>query len=122
MVLRWTAEAVDDLERICDYIAESRPGSAQRVAKVFVDGISELSAFPNRGRLGRVDGSRELVFAAAPVHRGSRRSVRRITTRHVGLAGRSAALTPRQEVRSYQPARALNGLRIVNRSSMTWPS
>jgi toxin ParE1/3/4 len=66
MRVRWTADAADDLERICDYIAESRPGSAQRVAKVIVDGVSGLSAFPNRGRPGRVEGTRELVFAPLP--------------------------------------------------------
>ena len=66
MLVRWTTDAADDLERICDYIAEDRPGSAQRVAKVIVDGISGLSAFPNRGRPGRVAGTRELVFAPLP--------------------------------------------------------
>ena len=50
MLVRWTTDAAGDLERICDYIAESRPGSAQRVAKVIVDGVSGLSAFLNRGR------------------------------------------------------------------------
>ena len=53
MLVRWTTDAADDLERICDYIAESRPGSAQRVAKVIVDGVSGLSTFPSRGRSGQ---------------------------------------------------------------------
>lgn len=66
MLVRWTTDAANVLGRICDYIAESRPGSAQRIAKVIVDGISGLSAFPNRGRPGRVDGTRELVFAPLP--------------------------------------------------------
>jgi plasmid stabilization system protein ParE len=50
MLVRWTTDAAEDLERICDYIAASRPGSARRVAKVIVDGVSGLSAFLNRGR------------------------------------------------------------------------
>jgi plasmid stabilization system protein ParE len=33
MRVRWTTDAADDLERICDYIAESRPESARRVAQ-----------------------------------------------------------------------------------------
>jgi plasmid stabilization system protein ParE len=32
MRVRWTTDAADDLERICDYIATSRPGAAQKVA------------------------------------------------------------------------------------------
>jgi plasmid stabilization system protein ParE len=30
MRVRWTTDAADDLERICDYIAQNRPESAQR--------------------------------------------------------------------------------------------
>jgi plasmid stabilization system protein ParE len=39
MRVRWTTDAADDLERICDYIAESRPDSARRVAQTIVEGI-----------------------------------------------------------------------------------
>jgi plasmid stabilization system protein ParE len=34
MRVRWTTDAVDDLERICDYIAESNPDSARQIAPV----------------------------------------------------------------------------------------
>jgi plasmid stabilization system protein ParE len=54
MRVRWTADAADDLERICDYISESRPESARRVAQSVVERISELQAFPRIGRPGRV--------------------------------------------------------------------
>jgi plasmid stabilization system protein ParE len=37
MRVRWTTDAADDLERICDYIALERPDSAQRLAKSVVD-------------------------------------------------------------------------------------
>jgi hypothetical protein len=37
MRVRWTTDAADDLERICDYIAESRPESARRVAQSVVE-------------------------------------------------------------------------------------
>ena len=33
MRVRWTTDAADDLERICDYIAQDSPGAAQRVAE-----------------------------------------------------------------------------------------
>ena len=66
MRVRWTTDAADDLERICDYIAESRPESARRVAQSIVQGIASLDTFPNRGRPGRVEGTRELVFVSLP--------------------------------------------------------
>jgi addiction module RelE/StbE family toxin len=66
MRVRWTTDAADDLERICDYIAETSPDSAHRIARLIVDGIASLHTFPNRGRPGRVNGTREFVFAPLP--------------------------------------------------------
>jgi len=63
MRVRWTTDAADDLERICDYIAEDRPEAARRIAVDITLAIGGLSAFPNRGRPGRVDDTRELVLA-----------------------------------------------------------
>ena len=40
MRVRWTTDAADDLERICDYIAETNPHSARRVARSIVEGIA----------------------------------------------------------------------------------
>ena len=61
MRVRWTTDAADDLERICDYIDQTSSDSARRVAATIVHGIAALRTFPNRGRLGRVEGTRELV-------------------------------------------------------------
>jgi len=66
MRVRWTTDAADDLERICDYIAKSRPESARRVAQSIVQSIEALKTFPNPGRRGRVEGTRELVFVPLP--------------------------------------------------------
>jgi toxin ParE1/3/4 len=66
MRVRWTTDAADDLERICDYIAESRPESAQRVAQSVVDRIGTLETFPHLGRPGRVQGTREIAFPPLP--------------------------------------------------------
>lgn len=66
MRVRWTRDAADDLERMCDYIAETSPDTAGRVAQTVVEGIASLNALPNRGRLGRVEGTREFVFAPLP--------------------------------------------------------
>jgi len=32
MRVRWTTDAADDLERICDYVARERPEAARRLA------------------------------------------------------------------------------------------
>ena len=66
MRVRWTTDAADDLERICDYIAESRPESARRVAQSVVERIGTLKAFPNLGHSGRVQGTREIAFPPLP--------------------------------------------------------
>ena len=66
MRVRWTTDAANDLERICDYIAEASPDSARRVATAIVEGIATLHTFPNRGRPGRVADTREFVFAPLP--------------------------------------------------------
>jgi toxin ParE1/3/4 len=66
MRVRWTTDAADDLERICDYIAESRPESAQRVAQSVVERIGTLETFPQLGRSGRVQGTREIAFPPLP--------------------------------------------------------
>jgi toxin ParE1/3/4 len=66
MRVRWTTDAADDLERICDYIAESRAESARRVAQSVVERIGTLEEFPHLGRSGRVEGTREIVFPPLP--------------------------------------------------------
>jgi toxin ParE1/3/4 len=66
MRVRWTTDAADDLERICDYIAETNSDTARRIARTIVDGIASLETFPHRGRPGRVEGTREVVCAPLP--------------------------------------------------------
>ena len=68
MRVRWTTDAADDLERICDYIAESRPESARRVAQSVVERIGTLKTFPHLGRIGRVAGYPRDRFPSAPIH------------------------------------------------------
>ena len=66
MRVRWTADAADDLEGICDYIAQDRPEAARRVAQSVIERIGTLKAFPQFGRLGRVAGTREITFTPLP--------------------------------------------------------
>jgi len=65
MRVRWTTDAADDLERICD-VAETSPDAARRIAKPIVEGVASLRTFSNRGRSGRVAGTREFVFSPLP--------------------------------------------------------
>ena len=66
MRVRWTLPAAEDLEHICDFIAEERPQSARRVAQDILAAVKSLSTLPNRGRPGRVEGTRELVLTPLP--------------------------------------------------------
>jgi toxin ParE1/3/4 len=66
MRVRWTPEAIDDVDHIGDYIARDRPAAARRVTQTIVQRVPRLNALPDRGRPGRVEGTRELVFAPLP--------------------------------------------------------
>ena len=66
MRVRWTTDAASDLERITERIAKDRPDAAIRTARTIYQGMATLRDFPNRGRIGRIDGTRELVFAPLP--------------------------------------------------------
>jgi toxin ParE1/3/4 len=62
MQIRWSPEAADDLERIVQHIQKDNPEAARTVAETIYEGASSLKTFPNRGRIGRHRGSRELIF------------------------------------------------------------
>lgn len=62
--LRWVTPALQQLEEIQDYIAENDPRAAFALAERIRMQVNEqLSEQPLSGRLGRVDGTRELVIA-----------------------------------------------------------
>jgi len=66
MRIRWTLQAVADLEHIKDYLEEHNPQFAQSTVLELYETILSLKASPHRGRLGRVVGTRELVFTRLP--------------------------------------------------------
>jgi toxin ParE1/3/4 len=66
MKIRWSPEAVDDLEHIYLRVHEDSPAAARQVLKTLYSGIMALKSFPNRGRQGREAGTRELVLAPLP--------------------------------------------------------
>ncbi len=57
----FTDEALADLRHIRRYIADHNPEAASRIAVQLVAVCDRLEFFPNRGRLGLVAGTRELV-------------------------------------------------------------
>lgn len=62
--LEWLVLARSDLLSIVGYIADDNPGAAQRVKDDIEEKAATLSMHPKIGRLGRVDGTRELVVWA----------------------------------------------------------
>jgi toxin ParE1/3/4 len=66
MRLCWTTPATNDLYKIVQHIQQDNPAAAFDVAQTLYDGCGGLRSFPYRGRKGRIDGSRELVFPGLP--------------------------------------------------------
>ncbi len=66
MRLRWTTPAANDLYKIVRRIQRDNPDAAADVAKAIYDSCGRLRAFPQRGRAGRITGTRELVFPGLP--------------------------------------------------------
>jgi toxin ParE1/3/4 len=66
MQLRWTQEAATDLERIADYLFDHAPDRAEELVHTLYDAPATLLRFPQRGRPGRKEGTRELVVSPLP--------------------------------------------------------
>ncbi len=66
MILRWTWASLTDLEQARHYIALSNPAAAEAMAGRIRDAVEGLRLFPERGRPGRVAGTRELVIPRTP--------------------------------------------------------
>lgn len=66
MRLRWTPAAADDLLAISDYLRQNFPSFTQPTIQKIYRTIVALKTMPNRGRVGREDGTRELVIPNLP--------------------------------------------------------
>ena len=66
MDVRWAPRAADDLEHIARYIQQDDPEAAHRVAQTIYERAEGLQTLPNRGRPGRVEGTRELALPPLP--------------------------------------------------------
>lgn len=61
MQLQWTEDAAIDLEHITDYLLEHAPERAAQLVRTLYDAPATLLTLPQRGRPGRMEGTRELV-------------------------------------------------------------
>jgi len=66
MRIRWTPAAADDLEEISEYLRVRHPQYWQPTIRKLYQSIRSLKEWPNQGRPGREEGTRELPFSPLP--------------------------------------------------------
>lgn len=66
MKLRWTDGAVEDLRTAYEYLAADNEKAVVETADRIVSAVERLEQFPQMGRPGRVEGTRELVITGTP--------------------------------------------------------
>ena len=62
MKVKWSLPAFHDMQRIFQHIVQENPTAAREVMDEIYEGCESLKTLPNRGRVGRTHGRRELVF------------------------------------------------------------
>ena len=66
MRIIWRLSALEDLRSLRQYVAETDPGNAAVVVSRILDSVETLATFPERGRIGRVQDTRDLVVPRTP--------------------------------------------------------
>ena len=66
MRIRWTPTAAADLQQISDYLKEHHPHYRQPTMRKLYEAIRSLKTLPHRGRTGRENGTREILFPPLP--------------------------------------------------------
>ena len=66
MKIRWTKRAIRSLASIHAFISQDSPSVAARVTAAIMDATDRLEQFPQSGRLGRIEETRELVIPGLP--------------------------------------------------------
>ncbi len=64
--VRWTHSARRDYRNIIEWLSDRNPAAALRVANAIDDRLAVLETMPRIGRMGRLEGTRELVIARTP--------------------------------------------------------
>jgi addiction module RelE/StbE family toxin len=66
LTIRWTQQAIADIDDIYDFIAANNPRAARSVVDRIDRAVISLTTHSRMGRPGRLAGSRELVVAGTP--------------------------------------------------------
>ena len=66
MRVRWARAASRHLDEIGDFIARDDPTAADRTVVAIMSHVEALADHSHIGRVGRVEGTRELVIAGTP--------------------------------------------------------
>ena len=66
MKIKWATPALKDLQSLHAYIADDNPKAASKVVSNIKAAVKMLRFHPTIGRIGRVDGTRELVIGRTP--------------------------------------------------------
>jgi len=66
LIIEWSLFAFEDRTRIFDYIEQDNPTAAIAVDERIMEQTATLARFPESGRPGRVDTTRELVVGHTP--------------------------------------------------------
>ena len=66
MRIRWTSAAAEDLQHIRDYLKQHYPHFTQSTLLRLYETARSLKVSPYRGRIGREEGTRELVCVPLP--------------------------------------------------------
>ncbi|NHZ48052.1 type II toxin-antitoxin system RelE/ParE family toxin [Nitratidesulfovibrio liaohensis] len=64
--VRWLRKSLRDLKDIATFIAKDDPETARNVASRIWEAARSLAVAPERGRVGRLFGTRELVLPGLP--------------------------------------------------------
>ena len=66
MRIRWTPAAAADLKSISNYLSDNHPHYREATVRKLYETIRELKQWPRRGRPGREEGTREILFPPTP--------------------------------------------------------
>jgi len=66
MRIRWTPRAAADLDAIYEYLKEHHPHFIRRTMRQLYEAAFSLKTPPQRGRIGREEGTRELLCLPLP--------------------------------------------------------
>jgi plasmid stabilization system protein ParE len=66
MRIQWTPAAAADLQNLSDYLKDHHPHYRQPTLRKVYAAVQSLKEWPHRGRAGREEGTRELLFPPLP--------------------------------------------------------